>query len=172
MSGNGVVKTAEYIEREAFITRQRELYCQNCDRCRGMKDGKLTKHFVYPIGGAPCRACDVDDMINAVEDYPAADVVARDCYDKILAENDDMRAIIDTYGGIENIQSAFVKLHEIEAADVRPVVLCRDCKWYQIDELKKDGTEDRRYKPSVCMLAEQRRKPNHFCADGEKREES
>ena len=34
-----------------------------------MKDGKLTKRFVYPIGGAPCRACDVDDMINAVEDY-------------------------------------------------------------------------------------------------------
>lgn len=64
----------EYIEREAFITRQRELYCQNCDRRRGMKDGKLTKRFVYPIGGAPCRACDVDDMINSVEDYPAADV--------------------------------------------------------------------------------------------------
>lgn len=56
--------------------------------------------------------------------------------------------------------------------DVRPVVLCRDCKWYQIDELKKDGTEDRRYKPSVCVLAEQRRDPNHFCADGKKREES
>ena len=65
---------AEYISREAFITRQKELYCQNCDRRRGMKDGKLTKRFVYPIGGAPCRACDVDDMINAVEDYPAADV--------------------------------------------------------------------------------------------------
>ena len=58
------------------------------------------------------------------------------------------------------------------AADVRPVVLCRDCKWYEINELKKDGTEDRRYKPSVCMLAEQHREPNHFCADGEKREES
>ena len=58
------------------------------------------------------------------------------------------------------------------AADVRPVVLCRDCKWYEINELKKDGTEDRRYKPSVCMLAEQRREPNHFCAGGEKREES
>lgn len=56
--------------------------------------------------------------------------------------------------------------------DVRSVVLCRDCKWYEIDELKKDGTEDRRYKPSVCMLAEQRREPNHFCADGEKKEET
>ena len=63
-------------------------------------------------------------------------------------------------------------LNSIPAADVRPVVLCKDCKWYQIDELKKDGTEDRRYKPSVCVLAEQRRDPNHFCADGKKREES
>lgn len=63
-------------------------------------------------------------------------------------------------------------MEEIPAADVRPVVFCKDCKWYQIDELKKDGTEDRRYKPSVCVLAEQRRDPNHFCADGEKREES
>jgi len=63
-------------------------------------------------------------------------------------------------------------VNDIPAADVRPVVLCRDCKWYEINELKKDGTEDRRYKPSVCMLAEQRRDPNHFCADGEKREES
>lgn len=63
-------------------------------------------------------------------------------------------------------------IEAIPAADVRPVVLCRDCKWYQIDELKKDGTADRRYKPSVCVLAEQRRDPNHFCADGVKREES
>jgi len=63
-------------------------------------------------------------------------------------------------------------IDNIPAADVRPVVLCKDCKWYQIDELKKDGTEDRRYKPSVCVLAEQRRDPNHFCADGKKREES
>ena len=60
-------------------------------------------------------------------------------------------------------------IESIPAADVRPVVLCRDCKWYQIDELKKDGTEDKRYKPSVCVLAEQRREPNHFCADGERR---
>lgn len=60
-------------------------------------------------------------------------------------------------------------LEILPAADVRPVVLCRDCKWYQIDELKKDGTEDKRYKPSVCVLAKQRREPNHFCADGERR---
>lgn len=69
-------------------------------------------------------------------------------------------------------RTALSEVAELPAADVRPVVLCRDCKWYEINELKKDGTADRRYKPSVCMLDEQRRKPNHFCADGKKREES
>ncbi len=70
------------------------------------------------------------------------------------------------------LNDAMDVVKEEPAADARPVVLCRDCKWYQIDELKKDGTADRRYKPSVCVLAEQRRDPNHFCADGVKREES
>ena len=114
---------AEYIERETFLAEQRHLYCENCARRKGMKNGKM--RFVYGIGDAPCRSCGIDDILDAVEDFPAA--------------------------------------------DVRPVVLCRDCKWYQIDELKKDGTEDKRYKPSVCVLAKQRREPNHFCADGERR---
>lgn len=118
---------AEYIDREAFIAEQRHLYCENCERRKGrMKNGKM--RFAYEIGDAPCRACRYGDVLDDLEDYPAA--------------------------------------------DVRPVVFCKDCKWYQIDELKKDGTEDRRYKPSVCVLAEQRRDPNHFCAYGEKKGES
>lgn len=62
----------EYIEREAFIADQRYLYCDNCARRKGMKNGKLK--FVYDIGEAPCRACDIGDLLDAVEDYPAADV--------------------------------------------------------------------------------------------------
>lgn len=58
---DNVFTRKEYIEREAFITRQ-------------------------------------------VEDYPAADVVARDCYDRLLAENDELRK-------------------------ERPVVRCKDCKY-------------------------------------------
>lgn len=65
----------EYIERAAFIADQRHLYCDNCDRRRGVKDGKPTKRFVYAIGDAPCRACDIGDMLDTIEDYyPAADV--------------------------------------------------------------------------------------------------
>lgn len=63
---------AEYIEREAFIADQRRIYCENCDRRKGVKNGKVK--FVYAIGDAPCRACDIGDMLDSVEDYPAADV--------------------------------------------------------------------------------------------------
>ena len=59
----------EYIEREAFLAEQRHLYCENCAR---RKNGK--GKFVYEIGDTPCRACDIGDVLDAVEDFPAADV--------------------------------------------------------------------------------------------------
>ena len=61
-----------YISREAFAECQRHLYCDNCARRKGMKRGKM--QFVYEIGDAPCRACDIHDLLCAVEDFPAADV--------------------------------------------------------------------------------------------------
>lgn len=58
------------IDADAFIKQKTEQMCENCDRRRGMKDGKLTKRFVYAIGGAPCRACDTGDMLDYVDDFP------------------------------------------------------------------------------------------------------
>lgn len=63
---------AEYIEREAFLAEQRHLYCENCARRKGMKNGKM--RFVYEIGDAPCRACGYGDVMDDAEDFPAADV--------------------------------------------------------------------------------------------------
>ena len=63
----------EYIDREAFVERYRKQFCEDCDRRKGIKNGKLK--YCYEIGDAPCRACDIDDMLNYVEDFPAADVV-------------------------------------------------------------------------------------------------
>ena len=60
---------AEYIEREAFIESQHNIYCVNCDRRKDSK-GK----FVYFVGDAPCRACGIMDVLDAVEDFPAAAV--------------------------------------------------------------------------------------------------
>lgn len=103
---------------------------------------------------------------------PAADVVARDCYDIILAENDDMRAIIDTYGGLENIQSAFVKLHEIETADVVPVVRCGKCKHFNDDDgdcrCVKDAEWDEETATWYGFVSYHM--PDFFCADGERKD--
>lgn len=78
---------AEYINRDTFLEQQRAWYCKDCNRRKNSK-GK----FVYEIGEAPCRACDIGTMLDAVEDYPAADVVERKtgkwCADYDYAEYD------------------------------------------------------------------------------------
>lgn len=66
---------AEYIDRDAFLAGQRHLFCDNCEKRKGMKNGKI--RFLYGIGDAPCRACDIEDVLDNVEDFPAADVVER-----------------------------------------------------------------------------------------------
>ena len=62
----------DYIEREAFLLQCRRRYCEDCERRKGIKNGK--KKTVYAIGDAPCRACWVDDIMGDIEDFPAADV--------------------------------------------------------------------------------------------------
>ena len=56
------------IDGDALIKETTEARCFNCDRRKGMKNGKMT--FVYEIGDAPCRACDVMDMIDALDEAP------------------------------------------------------------------------------------------------------
>ena len=48
-------------------------YCENCERRKGIKNGK--KKFIYDIGDAPCRACEVDDMKDELENAPTVDAV-------------------------------------------------------------------------------------------------
>lgn len=62
----------EHIDRDAFLTQERAWYCNNCDRRKNSK-GKT----VYEIGEAPCRACYVENILDDVENCPAADVVER-----------------------------------------------------------------------------------------------
>lgn len=63
---------AKYIDCDAFIAEKRMHYCAACKRRQGMKNGKM--QFCYEIGDAPCRACDVADMLDYIEDFPATDV--------------------------------------------------------------------------------------------------
>ena len=62
----------EYISKDAFVKQQREQYCVNCERRKGTKNGK--RIFVHEIGEVTCRACDLEDMIDAVWDFLPADV--------------------------------------------------------------------------------------------------
>lgn len=116
----------KYISVEAFTASVRERYCKNCDRRKGMKNGKLKT--VYAIGDAPCRACGIDDMVDDIDDYPPADVVARDCFNRILAENDTMREQLAAIGkkpgdSMEDVE--IVKIgHWIEEDGVQ---ICSEC---------------------------------------------
>ena len=70
-----------YIDADDFVKEYRRVYCEDCERRKGMKNGEV--RFLYSIGEAPCRACDVGDMLGSVEEYPSADVVevvrCKDC---------------------------------------------------------------------------------------------
>lgn len=58
----------DLIDRDEFIAEQRHLYCENCERRKGMKNGKMK--FVYDIGDAPCRACGYGDVLDDIDDAP------------------------------------------------------------------------------------------------------
>lgn len=56
------------IDGDALIDAAIERYCKNCDRRKGIKNGKWT--IVYEIGDGPCRVCIVDVMKCDIEAAP------------------------------------------------------------------------------------------------------
>ncbi len=60
----------DYISRTDFLEREQNIYCVDCSRRKNSK-GRI----VYEIGDAPCRACGIGDVLDDLEDFPAADVV-------------------------------------------------------------------------------------------------
>ena len=70
------------IDADEFINDARDRYCKDCDKRKGIKSGKW--RIIYEIGDVPCRACDVDDMVNDIESAPTitpdmAQVLAYEC---------------------------------------------------------------------------------------------
>ena len=61
---------SDMIDRQAFIEHECKLYCEDCDRRKGMRNGR--KVFCYEIGGVPCRSCWIDDVLTDLEDFPTA----------------------------------------------------------------------------------------------------
>lgn len=56
------------IDADALIAETMKNRCADCDRRKGVKKGKIT--FLYDFGEAPCRACDVGDMIDTLDEAP------------------------------------------------------------------------------------------------------
>ena len=56
------------IDADAIINELKKNRCADCDRRKGIKQGKMT--FVYDFGEAPCRACDVGDTIDILDEAP------------------------------------------------------------------------------------------------------
>lgn len=75
------------------------------------------------------------------------------------------------FENIDNVPKFFEWLGKQPIINAVEVVRCKDCMWYTIARLKKDGTDDLRCKRSYCALWGNYLKPDYFCADGERREE-
>lgn len=56
------------IDADARIDELMERCCKECDKRKGIKNGK--RQFIYEIGGVPCRACGVEDMFEYLDDAP------------------------------------------------------------------------------------------------------
>lgn len=53
---------------------------------------------------------------------------------------------------------------------VGELIRCRECTWYGIAELKKDGSVDERFKPSFCYLWRSEMDADDYCSYAERRE--
>ena len=97
---------SELIDRQAFIEQERKLYCEDCDRRKGTKNGKPNV-ICYEIGEAPCRACWLDDALTDLEDFPAASPWHRveeempDLLQFVVVCNDEGKCVVAQYVGYQ-----------------------------------------------------------------------
>ena len=72
------------IDADALIDDVMERYCKECNKRKGIKNGKY--RIIYEIGEVPCRACEVDDIEEELENIPTSDAVevvrCKDCRKK------------------------------------------------------------------------------------------
>ena len=97
---------SELIDRQAFIEQERKLYCEDCDRRKGTKNGKPNV-ICYEIGEAPCRACWLDDALGDLEDFPAASPWHRveeempDLLQFVVVCNDEGKCVVAQFVGYQ-----------------------------------------------------------------------
>lgn len=96
--------------------------------------------------------------------------------DKLISANAVLEVLgcfTDTEHGNPHFLNGIATARESVEDAPEAVVRCKDCKWYEIWQIKRDGTGDKRFKPSVCVRGTyaQRRRADWYCADGERRED-
>lgn len=108
------------IDADALIDDLMDRYCKECNKRRGIKNGKY--RIIYEIGDVPCRACEVDDIKVELEEAPSKyqwiSVKER------LPENDKpvlITAWTDTlmiawyYSGLWETEDCYLDLDEVKA---------------------------------------------------------
>ena len=101
------------IDADATIKYLREFRCKDCDRRKGMKNGKI--RFCYEIDDAPCRACDIGDTIDYFLDEdisPTADAVpvvrCKDCKEAVVYDGNEVICThIDSNGNDKHLADWF-----------------------------------------------------------------
>ena len=113
------------IDSDATIKYLREFRCKDCDRRKGMKNGKI--RFCYEIGDAPCRACDIGDTIDYFLDEdisPTVDAVS-------VVRCKDCKYLIDHYGFMDD--GYCENMRETYGLKFKP-----EDDWFCADGVKRD----------------------------------
>lgn len=87
-----------------------------------------------------------------------------------MPEYIDREKVIDAvFAAIADGRAIFPALNNLPAADVRPVVLCRDCTFFKPQQKSKRWSNTT---PMCSRSATIKMPPDGFCSFGVKREES
>ena len=118
------------IDADATIKYMRNFRCKDCDKRKGMKNGKI--RFCYVIGEAPCCACDIGDTIDYFLDEaisPTVDAIP-------VVHCKDCKYAILTYSG----ECKYCKKRMDDDGGMDQLYLPGD--WYCADGERKDGDGD------------------------------
>ena len=96
------------------------------------------------------------------KEYIEREAVMQKFADHVRRSNNSDFAPVPTWNQAVQI------VEDFPAADVRPVVLCKDCKNWDTDWVPKYAKENEYFCPIVTLTT----RDDWFCADGEKREET
>lgn len=113
-----------YIDADALADTIFERHCEDCDKRKGMKNGKM--RMIYAVGDAPCRACGIDDMICELDEASSADVRENVKGEWIIRKC----ALGHEYTECSNCNTVFdIKTHNgtLEWIDLRGASFCPNC---------------------------------------------